>query len=245
MADRLLDRQTSLLEYLTSGAAIFGNSGDTSRECPLYGIDGGLLRLEAHYSHEKRMAKIEWVLGRTLNLLGANRALVVRDFAEACPPLSPGCLENARQFHDFLLARWRNETPEPPYLPDVALFELAYAAPHRDTMRQDQAPANASGARCGAIRRHPNVEIIRCAYDIRPILEERVGETAPVRCDIRLAITALPGAVEPVVCALSCELFAVLEMLDEFVDPDIFQDTPGADELITSLVAGGILEVSR
>ena len=52
------------------------------------------------------------------------------------------------------------------------------------------------------------------------------------------------GAALPVVCQLSCELFALLEMLDAFTDPDIFQDTPGVDELIAALAASGLLEVS-
>src|SRR5439155_2522708 len=118
MAARLLDRQAELLEYLTSGEAIFGNSGDASLDRSPFGIDHGLLHLEARYSHEKRAAKIEWVLRRTFDLLGSDRDKPLHDFAEACPPVSIGRLENARQFHDFLLARWRDEAPEPAYLPD-------------------------------------------------------------------------------------------------------------------------------
>ena len=243
MTDRLLDRQSRLLDYLTSGAAIFDSSGDPAREPVLSGIDRGLLRLEARYSHEKRMAKIEWVLNRTLSLLGSNRSLIVRDFAEVCPPMSAERLENARQFYDFLSARWQSQSPEPPYLPDIALFELTYAAVRGGAMR-NPAPATGSCLRPGSIRRHPNVTLIHCAYDIRPALEG-IAETAPVRSDTRFAITLLSGVAEPVVCALSCELFAALEMFDEFVDPDAFQDMPGADDLIASLTAGGFLEVSR
>src|SRR5437879_4266584 len=68
MPYRLLDRQNRLLDYLTSGPAIFGGSGEPAHEPVPSGIDRGLLRLEARYSHEKRMAKIEWVLNRTLGL---------------------------------------------------------------------------------------------------------------------------------------------------------------------------------
>jgi hypothetical protein len=245
MAGRLLHRQTSLLEYLTSGAAIFGNAGDPSLDRTSFGIDPGLLHLEARYSHEKRMAKIKWVLPRTFDLLGNHRAGVLREFVETCPPVNIGRLENARQFHDFLLARWRAEPLELPHLPDVASFELAYAAVHGGGMHEDGASENVLDAPRGAIRRHPGVVLLRCAYDIRPILEGGTCETAPLRCDIRLALAMPPGAADPIVCALSRELFALLELLDEFTDPDIIQDTPSADELITNLAENGILEVRR
>jgi hypothetical protein len=243
MAGRLLHRQNSLLEYLTSGAAIFGGPGDRSLDRAPFGIDLGLLHLEARYSHEKRLAKIKWVLPRTFDLLGIHQAGIVREFVDTCPPVSIGRLENARQFHDFLLAHWRAEPPEPAYLPDLASFELAHSAVSGDGMREDEALKKAFDAPRGAVRRHPGVVLLRCAHDIRPILEAGACETAALRCDTRFAIAMPPGAADPIVCALSHELFALLELLDDFADPDIFQDTPGAHELVTNLAASGILEV--
>src|SRR5262245_24087786 len=54
MAKRLLDRQISLLDYLTSGAAIFGDKRRAALDPALQGLDVGLLRLEARFSYEKR-----------------------------------------------------------------------------------------------------------------------------------------------------------------------------------------------
>src|ERR1700732_4400546 len=51
MSNRLLDRQTKLLEFLTSGAVIFDDPGDVLGDYGLGGIDCGLLRLEARFSH--------------------------------------------------------------------------------------------------------------------------------------------------------------------------------------------------
>jgi hypothetical protein len=70
MAKRLLDRQASLLEYLTSRAAIFGDKDDACPARGLHGIDRSLLRLEARLSHEKRMEKIVAVFRRTFGILG-------------------------------------------------------------------------------------------------------------------------------------------------------------------------------
>jgi hypothetical protein len=239
MPNRLLDRQVELLKHLTSGAGIFGVDCGASAISPLLGIQGGLLHLEARLSHEKRMQKIEWVLTRTFDLLGDQRASIVRDFVEACPPMSISWLENARQFHNFLSARWQRNPPDPLHLPDIASYELAYAA-----VRAGQSDEAAmSGMPTGAIRRHPNAVLLRCAYDIRPILEGRVDEARPHRRETLIAVAMRPGTDEPLVSELSSDMFAFLEMLDQFADPVVFEDAPALVALIADLGACGLLEV--
>jgi hypothetical protein len=76
MAARLLDRQHSLIVYLTSGEAIFGDQQQKPAEPSLQGINPGLLHLEARFSHEKRMDKIAGVFARTLSLLGNERTAI-------------------------------------------------------------------------------------------------------------------------------------------------------------------------
>jgi hypothetical protein len=239
MPNRLLARQISLLEYLTSGGAIFGDRAPASldRACP--GIDAGLLRLEARSSHEKRMEKIEWVLSTTLDLLGATKSAIIRDFVEACPPASIGRLENARQFHDFLSRRWRLEAPEPPYLPDVAACELAYASIHA---REKPASEDSAHAARRGIRRHPRIILVRCSHDVRPILEGRVGDAVAQR-DTPLAMSMPAGAENPVVSELSPDLFEMLEMLDDFVDLEAFSDQTDVSGLIAQLDKHGLIEV--
>jgi hypothetical protein len=240
MPERLLNRQVRLLDHLTSGDAIFGADCKASADPARLGIDGNLLHLEARFSHEKRMEKIEWVLTTTFDLLGSSRTLIVRDFVEACPPVGISWLENARQFHQFLYARWQREIPAPPYLPDVASYELAYA-----TVRAGQSHQTAAlDAPAGAVRRHPNAVLLRCAYDIRPILEG-AADAAPDRRETLIAVAMLPCTDEPLVSELSSDLFAFLEMLDEFADPAIFEDAPGLATLIADLAARGLLEVRR
>ena len=53
MAKPLLKRQVSLIEYMRSGAAIFGGEGNPAPD--LEGIDRVLLRVEAQFSYAKRM----------------------------------------------------------------------------------------------------------------------------------------------------------------------------------------------
>jgi hypothetical protein len=239
MRNPLLERQANLLEHLTGGTAIFGED-DLSRSC--LGINRGLLHLEARFSHQKRMAKIKAVLPRTLDHLGSAHEAIVRDFAVACPPTGIGRLENARQFQDFLLARWRSEAPAPPYLPDLAAFEIAYAAVQR--MPSDSLEL-AADAPPGAVRRHPAVLLLRGDYDIRQLLEEENPEAAPQLGEIHLALTMPAHAKEPVVQSLLPELFALLDLLDDFAPREVFDDMPNAGALIDDLVASGLIEVRR
>jgi hypothetical protein len=237
MIERLLDRQTRLLKYLTSGAAIFETETDASKICINFGMNGRLLHLEARFSHEKRMAKIGWALSRTLDLLGAARNRIIRDFAEANPPVSIGRLENARQFCGFLSARWAGD---PPYLPDVAAFELAYAEVHAGEGRGGV--ISAADTPLGAIRRHPRVVLLRTNYDIRSIVEDQLVAAPPAPRDTRLAITVLPGSADPVVFQLPENIFVLLEGLDRFTDPGLIQDESGIGKLIADLVVRGLIE---
>jgi hypothetical protein len=53
----------------------------------------------------------------------------------------------------------------------------------------------------------------------------------------------LPGTDAPQVSELSADLYELLEMLDDFVDPAVFDDTPEAEKLMQSLTASGLIEV--
>jgi hypothetical protein len=240
MPSRLLDRQVDLLEYLTSNTAIFRDMADTSLNRTSLGIDDGLLHLEARFSHEKRMTKIAWVLPRTLDLMETAMDTIVRDFVAARPPASISRIENARQFHDFLAARWRVEAPKPPWLPEVAACELAYADAGDGGKPADRGKEPAAR---GGIRRRPGVTLIRCRYDVRSILEGRGGEAAVAERATPLAIWMTPDAEHPSVSKLSPDLFDLLETLDDFVVLEAFSSLPEVSEFIADLNRRGLLEV--
>src|ERR1700680_1968962 len=103
---RLLDRQVRLLEYLTSGSAIFGRDGEAPIPNALHGIDRRLLRLEAQFSHQKRMEKIKSVFPTIFRLFEHDYDTMVGEFARSFPPAGAGRIENAQQFYNFLCGRW-------------------------------------------------------------------------------------------------------------------------------------------
>ena len=58
MANRLLEQQASLLDYLSSSAVIFGDQADVTLNPALQGIDRGVLRLQARFACNKRIERI-------------------------------------------------------------------------------------------------------------------------------------------------------------------------------------------
>jgi hypothetical protein len=243
MTMRLLDRQARLLEYLTGSGAIFGDEKDALPDHALRGIDPRMLHLEARFSHEKRMEKIIAVFPETFRLLGADRVAIVREFVEAWPPTDISRIENAGQFYDFLCARWRRQPSEPPYLRDVAACEFACAKVRVGAAVRASKPAKGEHVPQGGIRRRPDVALLRCVYDIRPIFEAGSGEAAPVERDTPLAIATPPDAVHPQVFELLPLVYDVLAILDDWTDRSALGATPEVDELVRDLAEHGLVEV--
>jgi hypothetical protein len=239
---RLLDRQVRLLDYLTSSGAIFGEQGDATLDPALHGMDPRLLRLEACFSHEKRMEKIIAVFPKTYRLLGTERAAIVREFVKAWPPIDITRIENARQFYDFLASRWRLEPPEPPYLEDVAACEFACARVRVSIRAPEDEPTSGRQPRRDGIRRHPDMVLVRCAYNIRPIVEDDAEEVAVIKRDTQLAIAIPPGAEHPRIFEVTPPVFDVLEALDDWTDRSELGTAPEVDELICELVQFGLVE---
>jgi hypothetical protein len=245
MPDRLLHRQASLLEYLRSEDAIFGEGGAAAIDPSLDGIDDELLRIEARFSYEKRMTKIQVLLPRTFELLAGGLEKVLREFNRTCPPSGISSFENARRFYQFLSDKWRNEPARLPYLPDVAAYEIACAGFRRDDARDHQ--SRARRALPGSIRRHPDVVLLRCAYDVQPIFAEVGRKAAPVKRDTPLAIAMSPQADQTMVLELLPSVFDLLTLLDDYADPAAFGEAPDGAHALAGLVADlaalGLLEV--
>jgi len=251
MPVRLLQRQISLLEYLTSAGAIFGDGVDVPPVPSLQGFDLAPLRLEACFSHEKRMEKIIAAFPRTFELLGDDQAAAVRDFVAACPSVDIRRIENARQFYDFACARWEATPPQPPYLRDVASCELAIASLRVRGKAQPSQPAAAG--RAMRFRRNRDAVFLPCAYDIRPIFEGGAREAhpsgahpseAPARRDVMLAILIPPGTDQPAIFEVPAPVYALLVELDTWTDRATLGPMEGLDELISDLADHGLLEVS-
>jgi hypothetical protein len=236
-----LDRQIELLDYLTSGAAIFGDSRGHSR-CP-DGFDRRLLDLEARLSHGKRLAKINSIFARTFKILGDATSVLVREFTDACRPDSIGGLDNARQFYGFLTARYNLEPAQPPYLLDVAACELALAevrAAGARPMARRQEPREPAPNK--TFRRPPGVILLRCAHAIQPIFEREADGLTPERRDTPLAIAMQVDRDQPSVQEIPAAVFELLASLDDFTDLTAFGTTSELQRLTGALLEYGLIE---
>lgn len=239
MAKPLLERQVSLIEHMTSAAAIFGRGGDGAAD--LEGIDHALLRVEARFSYAKRMEKIIAVLPRTFELLGSTEAPVVRAFVEGCPQTTISRLENARQFYRFLSLRWMREAPDPAYICDVATCEMACAELDAEDQEPDRAKDEICTIRSG-IRRCRSVILRRCAYDVRPIFEPQL-KAAPVKRETPLVIALPPGSNRPQIFEVIPAVFDLLAALDDWTDPPALFMGQDFARLLVDLRGHGLIEV--
>jgi hypothetical protein len=240
---RLLDRQVRLLDYLTSGDAIFGDDRDATLDPALQGMDARLLRLEARFSHEKRMEKINAVFPKTCRLLRAELAGIVQEFVKGWPSTDITRIENGRQFFEVLSSRWRRQPPQPPYLQDVAACEFAIARARVGGWTSTDSGASGKELPGGAIRRSPEIILLRCAYDIRPVVEGGAEEMAVVKRDTPLVIAIPPGAENPGVFEVLPPVYDVLAALDDWTARSQLGTSSEVGELISELAQYGLVEV--
>jgi hypothetical protein len=236
MPQRLLDRQTRLLDYLTDPAVIDGSA--SAPRGALRGIPAGLLRLEARFSHDKRLEKITASFPRTFALLGPRGAAIVRGFAAACPPASILRIDNVREFHAFLQRAWHGRRVRPAHLRDVAACERACA---EIRSLADDAPAAPATVAAPGVRRRPDVALLRCAYDIRAVFEAGAGSPAPRR-RTWLAIATRDGA--PHVHEVPRAVFDLLDGLGQPIPREAFGDSPAARQLLGDLAERGLIEIN-
>jgi hypothetical protein len=243
VAKGLFDRQARLLEYLTSGTAIFGEENDALLDPALHGINLDQLHLEASLSHEKRISKIFAVFPRTFELMAEYRSLMLHEFAIACPPEHIGVIENARQFHGFLCSRQDREPTQAPYLHEVAACELALVEVRVTVQNRRETMDGIGSIAPGSIRRRPGIVLLRCTYDIQPIFAFATANGHPSERDTPLAIVMMPGARHARVFEVAPAVFDLLSALHDWSACPELDDTADLKGVIGELVECGLVEV--
>jgi hypothetical protein len=244
MANRLLDRQTSLLEYLSSAAVIFGDQADAPVDPALRGIDRGVLRLQARFACNKRIERIIAIFPRTFEILSADQEPILREFIEISRPTKKSPLANAREFHEFLSARWQCEPPKPAHLREVAACEFAMAEV-RNVVEDRGRPANkgrSDGPNWG-IRRRRSAVPLRCAHDIRSIFDAGSGAVVPPKRDTSLVVTLPAGFRDVRIVEVAPVVIDALMLLDDWADPSALDACGDREDLISRLAAHELIEV--
>jgi hypothetical protein len=238
MDNRLLDRQASLLEYLSSTTNMFGDHADTPVDPALQGIDPGVLRLQARFICNKRLEKIIAVFPRTFDILGADRRLILRKFVEVSPATSKSTLANAREFHEFLSAHRGLTASNPAYLVDVVACELAVA----EVLNLVEDYERPAGLKRG-IRRHRSAVPLRCAYDIRSIFDSRSSRVPPPKRDTSLVVTLAAGIRDIRFVAVAPVVVDALMLFDDWTDSSTLDNFGDAENLVRQLAAYGFIEI--
>ena len=185
--------QRRLITLLTTPEAFAADHPDLLAMGNEIGPDVARISLYAKLSHSKRIKKIESVLTQTLRHLGEPFYPLTIPFLKAFPPNSANRYDNAKQFFEFLVRRWRGRPADRPYLLDLARYELAVADARTQPWVKEPADSTL-GQGANEIRRSPAVSLIRSKYDIRPLLEKDDLTGMPERRDLYLAIVFLHGA---------------------------------------------------
>lgn len=240
---RLRDRQADIVAYLLDPYA-FG-AGTTPSVVPpaLHGLDPARLKINGLFSLGKRRDKIVVTLPLTWAHLG-NSAYNFHDFASRYPQHDLTRYANAVQFFRYLQTVWEEIAPSPAWLPDLARYEIDFAAVESgEALRSAVEPAPNGG---GKVRRHPSVLLSQYAHDIRPLVEGEPPPNGPDALPMLLAMRPkADGGVD--VFELDTGLFGILKTLDGWWSLDAVDKTDDAWilEMIAELHSLGLVEMTE
>jgi hypothetical protein len=249
----LLNRQIELLRYLTDPALIFGGDRlvEIAQDPSLRGISLPHLRLEAEMSFDKRLAKIKKVFEQTFSFLGPQRNRIFREFVTVCWPTTYRVYDDGLCFYEFLQNYWRSETPNPPFIADLAKLELALAR-----TRVFRAADNDAAPRPAALhsqrplaRLSASAAILQMSYDLRPIFEGR-GAPLVVPREHQILVTLTKDGQGPYVTEVSQAMATVLDSMRDWKPLQQALDNIGRHrrelrQAVRKFAQTGVLDVIR
>ena len=241
---RLIDRQSSLIDYLLDPHA-FG-AGVVPGPVPpeLAGLSADGLKINGLFSLGKRKEKVAATIPRTWAALGGKPQYDFFAFASGFPQQDPTRRSNAVQFVRYLEQVWDRFPPEPPWLPDLARYELAMAEALDSTGKTNAAPPD--GTPYPAVRRRSGVELLTCAYDLRSLVDASVGASAPPRRTTRLAVVAEDGGRDLRTFELAPAPYDLLHRLGAWCAIETLNASKDdLADMIDALVERGLLEAAE
>jgi hypothetical protein len=241
---RLRDRQSEIVDYLLSPRAFDSKTACDEIPAALAGLDAQRLRVLGLFSLGKRQEKVSSLLPKTWSYVRRHGLYSFRDFANRRPQRDATYFANASQYFDYLQEIWQRNVPDPPWLPDIARYEIEYAAARTGGMELEESTLAAQSQR-GCVRRHRQARLSRYRYDIRPLLAGPDEGQIPVMRDIRLAFLAERSAQAVRIFELASHVFDVLEKLDSWSSIDQFKlaGVTDTEKFLRQLQSLGLIEV--
>lgn len=241
---RLLHRQSEIIDYLLSPRAFDGKEELHEIPAALAGLDAQRLRVLGLFSLGKRQEKVSSLLPRTWSYVRRQGLYSFRDFANRYPQRDATYFANASQYFDYLQEIWQRNVPDPPWLRDIARYEIEYAAARTGGMELEESTL-ATPSQQGCIRRHRQARLSRYEYDIRPLLAGPDEGQIPVMRDVRLAFLAERSAQPVRIFELASHIFDAIEKLDSWSSLDQFKPVSVNDtgKFLKQLQSLGLIEV--
>jgi hypothetical protein len=237
---RLLARQRAILVHLSDPAAYESTTARSAEA--LQGIDVERLKVLGRLILTKRMGKIESLLPATCRCASTHVPVLMKEFAAACPPTSLGRQDNARQFHDFVVA-YEGPPPVPNYLADLVRLEyLAATARFAARDRPPRPPVADLDPAWTAfeVRMSPGLQLFETEFDLRPALRDPPPPALERSRPRRVAI--IQAAQEVRVFSLEDEMASLLLDLEEWSRVDATRQE-GVRSVVESLAGRGLVEV--
>lgn len=241
---RLLHRQSEIVNYLLSPRAFGSKTGLDEIPAALVGLDAQRLGVLGLFSLGKRQEKVSSLLPRTWSCVRKNELYSFMDFASRYPQRDAAYFANANQYFNYLQEIWQRNVPDPPWVPDIARYEIEYAAARTGGIQFEESTLTTQPhQRC--IRRHRQTRLSRYKYDIRPLLEEPDKGQIPVMRDIRLAFLAERSARAVRIFELTPHIFDILEKLGSWSPIDQFElaGINDTEKFLRQLQSLGLIEV--
>jgi hypothetical protein len=241
---RLIHLQSEILRYLLDPRAFQRESDSAEIPAALRGLDSERLGVLGLFSLGKRQSKIYSVLPKTWAYLRESSIYNFLDFASRYPQHDATYVANGKQYFEYLQEIWQRNAPDPAWLPDVARYEIEFAAARTAEAQLDESDLIGEPCR-GCVRRHRHARLSRYEYDIRPILAAPKSRQVPAMRNIALAFLPEGGSQEVKVFELTPQIYDLLAELDAWspIDRLKLDGIDDARELIRRLESLSLVEV--
>lgn len=244
---RLIRRQSEIVSYLLNPEALREHADGSRRVAVPEGLDARRLSILGLFSLGKRQEKVSSVLPHTFALVRGREHYGFGDFAAEYPQCNPTYFANGKQYVSYLQDVWSRHQPDPPWLPDIARYEIEHAAAHNGVPTFESEDADVDFVHA-CVRRHPNARLSRYQYDIRPIIEGHARrDQEPSLRDVRLVMLTDQNSQSVKVYELKPAIYDVLDTLDAWLPIHRFEVGGVRDKrhLLERIQSLGLVEISK
>jgi len=245
----LFELQSALVTCLTDPAALSEFKSGAAAWKKLSFVDPGLMDFLSSLYVGKRIDKLTRIFPLTLEYLAPEMDELIPEFVKRHPPINADSYTAGCQFYHFLRRRWLTQSPDPPFLPDLAYCELARVGVEKapqaggPAVLTDGYPVGAAIA----IRRRRGVRLHVCEYNVQPLFAPEGYQGEPIAHEVMCVVLSRPlASYAGKIYFMDQALFGLLRNLNSWTRISLADDTLNnrqTSAMLQRLEALGCLEV--